>query len=261
MGLVVGHRQGSGSLRSWSWNWALQGALAAGGGCHHETIEVRSRGGCSCSALGQKQVKVKRGRKNKSLRVLQLPKPIPGTPQHLAARSALEAGPGEEAQHRVPLQRITRPRHLPGQGHRHEGHRQGRERGRKEISEFSSRVLWPLHLKSFTATGWCFADSTWLIVFRKATFPASYRHHVHSKPSTPGNPVNFPCYTPVKEAAPGHSSARPPPHASLLENRGPKPSPSPGTVGFMLQDSMPHLCPSPAKEAGQFCYKQKIETT
>lgn len=103
MGLAVGHRQGSGSLRSWSWNWALQGALAAGGGCHHETIEVRSRGGCSCFALGQKQVKVKRGRKNKSLRVLLLPKPIPGTPQHLAARSALEAGPGEEAQHRVHL--------------------------------------------------------------------------------------------------------------------------------------------------------------
>lgn len=158
-------------------------------------------------------------------------------------------------------QRITRPRHLPGQGHRHVGHRQGRERGRKEISEFSSRVLWPLHLKSVIATGWCFADSTWLIVFRKATVPAGYRHHVHSKPSTPGNPVNFPCYTPVKEAAPGHSSARPPPRASLLENGGPKPSPSPGTGGFMLQDSMPHLCPSPAKEAGQFCYKQKIETT
>lgn len=134
--------------------------------------------------------------------------------------------------------------------------------GRKEISEFTSRALWPLHLKSFIATGWCFGNSTWLmIVFRKATFPAGYRHHVHSKPSTPGNPVNFPCYTPVKEAAPGHSSARPLPCASLPEKGGPKPSPSPGTVGFMLQDSMPRLCPSPAKEAGQFCYKQKIETT
>lgn len=156
---------------------------------------MQSRGGCSCFALGQKQVKAKRGRKNKNLRVLLLTNQIPATPQHLAARSAPQAGPREEAQHRVHLAAHHPPTAPPWAGPPWARDTQtGREEkgGRKEISELASRVLWPLRPKSFIATGWCFGDSTWLmIVLRKATFPAGYRHHVHPKPSTAGKPKSF----------------------------------------------------------------------